>query len=376
VTGDRAVWMPDPRQLLLLGASLWRGEGAIEAWTRWRRDAPDLEAVERGSYRLLPLAYRNLGAQLHEDPEAERLKAIYRRSWSTNQLGLRIGRRAIAALDDAGLDVLALKGAALIGSAYGDLGARPMGDVDLAVRPGAIADAVRALRGAGLDPIEEDAERLLTVRHSLAFRDPDGQEIDLHRGMLWHPGLDEMFWSGSIEGEVAGARVRILNPADQLIHVCVHGAAWNPVSPIRWAADAHKVVTASDGELDWDRLVAMAEQGRMTLTLRDALACLAEDLGTTIPEQARRSLGRVRVSAGERRAHEALSRPPSVRRSLAMLSWFWERYRAQAALDGGTAGPAGLLRYLQGFWGLERLSQVPGYAMRRILRRKDLGPVP
>lgn len=366
----RAVWLPSPQQLLLLKASLWEGERALAAWTEWRREETDLDTVEPGSYRLLPLLYRNLGTQLADDPDAARLKGVYRHSWATNQLGLRVGRRAIDALDAAGLDVVVLKGAALLGSAYRDPGARPMGDVDLAVRPERVGEAVRALAETGLEAIEDDPERLLAVRHSLAFRDRGGQEIDLHREMLWRPGLDDEFWRGSIEAEVAGARVRILEPADQLLHVCTHGAAWNPVHPIRWVADGFKVIGASAGKLDWERLVTMARRGRLTLPLADALACLAEDLESAVPEEPRRELSRTPVSASERRAHEALAQPPSSRRSLAMLSWFWERYRAQAAPDGKRPGPGDFVAYMQGFWGLQRPSQVPAYALRRLLRRR------
>jgi hypothetical protein len=366
-----AVWMPTAPQLALLRASLWSDHRALEAWREWRRAEPDLDQIGRGSYRLLPLAYSNLGPRLSDDPDAGRLKGIYRRSWAMNQLGLRVGGEAIEALRATGLEVLALKGAALIASAYGDPGARPMGDVDLAVRPEGIPDAVAALRAAGFTPVEEDAVSLLTARHSLAFRHGDGQEVDLHRSMLWHPALDGDFWQGSVEAEVAGVPARVLGPADQVVHVCAHGAAWNPIHPVRWAADAYRVIEASGAELDWERLVALAVRGRLTLPLRDALDVLADDLEAPVPEEPRRALEQVPVSAGERRAHEALARPPSSRRSLAMLSWFWERHRAQAELDGGRPGPRGFLRYLQGFWGLERSSEVPAYAMRRLLRRRE-----
>jgi hypothetical protein len=356
---------------MLLRACLWEGQAALGAWAEWRHREPDLDTIEPGSYRLLPLLYRNLGPdQLVDDPDAARLKGVYRRSWAANQLGLRAGRRAIEALHAAGLEALVLKGAALLGSAYDDPGARPMGDVDLAVPPERIGEAVRLLGEAGFAASEDDPEGLLSVRHSLALHDADGQEVDLHRGMLWRPGLDTEFWQGSIEANVGGVRVRILNPADQLLHVCAHGAAWSPVPPIRWAADAFKVIEAA-AEVDWERLLAMARRGRFTLPLADALACLAGDLKAAVPEGVLRQLSQAPASARERRAHEALAQPPSSRRSLAMLSWFWERHRAQAHLDGEKPRPAGFIRYMQGFWGLERPSQVPAHAVRRLLRRRS-----
>jgi hypothetical protein len=365
-----AAWLPTPRQLLLLRACLWRGEKALAAWAEWRSEEPNLAKVERGAARLLPLLYFNLGPQLAGDPDAGWLRDVYRISWTNNQLGMKIGRQAIDAMEAMGIEVLALKGAALIGAVYGDLGARPMGDVDLAVPTTRIADAVWALQATGLTPIEEEPERVLTTRHSLAFRHADGQEVDLHRGMLWHPGLDDEFWRGSVETEVAGAPVRILNPADQLLHVCAHGAAWNPVHPVRWVADAFRSIEASGSLLDWQRLVAMARRGRLTVPIGEALEVLATDLGAPVPADVRAELSRTRVSRAERRAHDALARPPSSRRSVAMLSWFWERHRAQAALEGDRPGLTGFVSYMQGFWGLERPSQVPAHAVRRLLRRR------
>jgi hypothetical protein len=154
------------------------------------------------------------------------------------------------------------------------------------------------------------------------------------------------------------------------LHVCAHGAAWNPVHPIRWAADAFKVVEVAGAQLDWERLVALARRGRLTLPIATALDFLAEAMEAPVPSAARLELSRAPVSAGERWAHGALAQPPSWRRSLAMLSWFRERQRAQATLDGERPRLTGFVRYLQGFWGLERPSQVPTYAVRRLLRRR------
>jgi hypothetical protein len=370
VSRGHAAWLPTPRQLPLLRACLWHGDRAFAAWTEWRSGEPDLAKVELGSLRLLPLLYRNLGGRLAGDPAAAWLKDVYRGSWTANQLGLRVGRRAIDALKATDTEVLVLKGAALIGSTYTDLGARPMGDIDLAVPPPRIGEAVQALQEAGMTAIEGDPKRLLTARHSLAFRDPGGQEVDLHRGMLWHPGLDQEFWLGSIEAEVAGVGVRILNPADQLLHVCAHGAAWNRVHPIRWAADAFKVIEASGSRLDWQRVGTMACRGHLTLPIAEALDVLAGDLEAPVPEDIRTELWRVPVSRTERHAHKALALPPSPRRSLAMLSWFRERHRAQAELDGERPRLGGFVRYMQGFWGLDRPSQVPAHALQRLLRRR------
>jgi hypothetical protein len=374
VSGEgAAAWKPTPHELLLLRAGLWRGEAAQDAWRQWRRSENGaIDSLDPGSERLLPLAYRNLGPLPEDDPDAESLKAVYRESWAGNQRGVRIGKRAIEALRDAGLEPMALKGCALVESAYRDAGARPAGDFDLAVPPEHIAEAVAALRGAGFSPIEEDPLRWLKVHHSLAFADLSGAEVDLHRRILWRPGLEEELWRGSVDLKVAGVPAKALCPADQLLHVCVHGAAWNPMRPIRWAADAFKVLEASGSDLDWDRLVWMAERGRLTLPLRDTLSYLATELEAPVSADALAELAAAPVGARERRAHRVLARDPSSARSLSMMWWFWERHRAQAALDGTRPGPVAFLRYIQEFWGLQRPTQIPAFALRRLLRPRDV----
>ncbi len=367
MTGGRTtIWEPSADQVALLRAALWPDERGLAAWRRWRRSVARIDAVEPGAYRLLPLVYVNLGPLLEGDPDRDTLKGVFRQSWARNQAGLRIGRRALLSLRDAGVETLVLKGGALIVSAYAEEGSRPMGDLDVAVPSAAVDAAVAALRGAGFEPVGESPERLLRVRHSVAFRDGD-QEVDLHSGVLWRRGLDREFWAASVPIELAGTATRCLCPADQLLHVCVHGAAWNPVQPIRWVVDAQAVIGAAGSGLDWERLVAMADRGRLRAPLRDALVWLREELEAPVPAAVLTGLGGA-VSRAELRAHAAVAQPPSVRRSLAMTWWFWERYRAQASFEGRLPTPLGLVRYLQRFWGLASGREVLGYAAGRLTR--------
>jgi hypothetical protein len=371
VRGARsAIWQPSPDEIHLLRAGLWDPPAALEAWEEWRRaGGRDLDTADPGSHRLLPLVYRNLESVL-EDRDSGRLRGIYRRSWASNQFAVRAGGRAMRALAEAGVETLVLKGGALLDSAYHDLGARPMGDLDVAVPAKSVGRAVEVLLDAGLAPSDDDPDALHRVRHSQPFKDPDGYELDLHRDVLWRPGLEGELWEASLPAVFAGVQTRRLCAADQVLHVCVHGAPWNPASPVRWAADAAKVIQNQAEELDWDRLTRLAIEARLVPPLLDALSFLAGQLRQPVPANTLEALAAAPVRPSERRAHEALARRPSSGRSAAMAWWFWERYRAQSELDGRRSGPRGFLRYMQGFWGLEGTRQVPSYALRRLARRR------
>ena len=367
--GAGPVWVPTGEETELLRSALWDGETAVPSWLRWRSRQEDLDSVETGAHRLLPLVYRNLLGHVGE-PDASSLKAIYRRSWTTNQFIFRTGRSALEALATAGIDTLVLKGAALGVAHYRDVGARPMADFDIAVPPQSVRGALAALEGAGFTPRSEDAAELLSIRHSESIEGPDGFDVDLHAGVIWRPGLERSFWEAAVPLEVGGTMTLDLCPADLLFHVCVHGAAWNEVRPLRWAADAHKVITSSGERLDWDRAAELAASSRLTLPLAEAFRYLARELEAPVPAAILARLENAPVAFSERQAYEALARPPSPLRSAYMLWWIWERYRGQAEIDRRRPNPVGFLRYLQGFWALENAGRVPVEAGRRLLRKR------
>lgn len=52
---------PTREQGLLLQATVWQGQKAIEAWEKWECSV-DMDKLDPGSHRLLPQLYRNLRA--------------------------------------------------------------------------------------------------------------------------------------------------------------------------------------------------------------------------------------------------------------------------------------------------------------------------
>src|SRR5262249_8973678 len=70
--GTDGLW-PTSSQVLLLRAALGRGPEALEAWSEWksRHDLIETE-LDHGSFRLLPLVYKNLAAQETSEPQMPR----------------------------------------------------------------------------------------------------------------------------------------------------------------------------------------------------------------------------------------------------------------------------------------------------------------
>jgi hypothetical protein len=358
---------PTAEQLLVLRAALDEPATAIDSWERWRA-AVDFDDVDGGSARLLPLVYRNLGPEAFDAEVGGRLKGLYRRSWSQNQLNFKRAAQAIEVLEGAGIETLVTKGASLAVLSYGDIGVRPMDDADVLVPIARTAEAIEILATAGWSPDHDDPLAWTEVHHSLGFTGPGGGNMDLHWFALWQPARDDQLWRAAVPMELAGVATRAPCAADQLLLACVHGTPWSPLPPFRWIADAVVTIRAAGEDLEWDRVVAEAERRRLTVATGAALAYLREEFGAPVPADTLERLAAAPVSRHERAAFAAACRPDSPLRTLRMA---WDRYRRLRDLDTGAARPGGFVSFARRFWGLDSVWQLPVHAVRSLSRRRE-----
>jgi hypothetical protein len=363
VLGNR----PTAEQLLVLHAALDPVPAAALAWQHWR-EAVAFDDVDHGSTRLLPLVYRNLGADAFDAEVAGRLKGLYRRSWSHNQLIFKRAAEAIELLEGAGIETLITKGASLAVLSYDDVGVRPMDDVDVLVPIERTAKAIEVLMAAGWSPDHNDPLAWTEVHHSLGFAGAESGNVDLHWFSLWQPASDEELWRASVPLELAGVATRAPSPADQLLLACVHGTPWSPLPPFRWIADAITVIRSAEEQLDWDQLVVEAEHRRLTVAAGAALEYLSEAFDAAIPPAVLERLRAAPASRHERAAFRAAGQPDSPLRTLRMA---WDRYRRLRDLDTGATRPGNFVGFARRFWGLESVWQLPLHGARALSRRRE-----
>jgi hypothetical protein len=221
----------------------------------------------------------------------------------------RDAAEVLSVLREAGVETIALKGIALAVGAYGDVGVRPMGDVDVLVRPADGDTALAALTAAGWFAEPQPTGVGFRTVHARHLYRSGGRVLDLHRHALEQIASDEPFWSASVEIEVLGVRTRTLAPTDQLLHVITHGACWKPVAPIRWIADAELIRRSVPGGIDWSRFVAEARRRRLTPRLTAALDRLVDAIGFPVPNVVLEDLRRTPTTALERWAQRAATKP-------------------------------------------------------------------
>ncbi len=329
---------PTPTHVLLLRSALLQDESALRAWQEWKALVDLDQAVDAGTYRLLPLVYHNLRALGVEDGLMSKLKGIYRMEWTKNQLLFRTGTTVLKLFQAAGIDTLVLKGAALTVLYYEDMALRPMNDFDILVPTAQRRQAIELLLANGWRPmqhaLESTSESYLNLRRGAGLLNSHGKQLDLH----WHifskyrkPDADFAFWQDALPVKVMEVSTRALCPTDQLLHACIHGAAWNPVPPMRWISDSITILRKAGMQVDWKRLVGQAKIHRLVVPLRSALTYLEAAFQAGIPTGVLNELNAIRVPPIEIQLHQVLTSKPDWRGN---LPTYWYKHLLDLEIDG------------------------------------------
>ena len=208
-------------------------------------------------------------------------------------------------LRSEGIEVLALKGAALLIGGVSRPIARTMSDIDLLVVSGSPDEAWELCRQNGWTMVDETWTRELyrDHHHLPPLLDPEGINIglELHRTLL--PGLSRLGVDvgGMIDRSkvviVGNTPVRVPSVEDLLLHACLHFAWSNKLRHAAWRAFADVHAILADPAFSWDRFLAVARSRRARLccywTLR--LGCAVADLD--VPDDV---LARLDPSSGGR----------------------------------------------------------------------------
>src|SRR5271166_1046300 len=125
------VALPD-RSRWLLEACLRDDSRAIEAFREWRRFA-DPERMDARELRLTPLLHANMRRLGLSDQKLAWIGGQAKHIWLTGALRLRKLLPALDMLERAGVDLVLIKGAALIARFPKAVGTRPMGDFDVLI---------------------------------------------------------------------------------------------------------------------------------------------------------------------------------------------------------------------------------------------------
>lgn len=362
--GNGYVW-PTPTQQWMLRAALMPNTAGRESWEKWIASV-DIDHLDAGSFRMIPLLYRNLKRIGVESPLLGRFKGIYRRAWYENQVAMHKLSGLLREFHEIGIRTLILKGAALALLYYRDLGLRPMSDLDVLVPANKAIDAMGLLRKTGWKPEKDLLERvtqdyLLAAKACNLARNESDIKLDLH----WHvfqeclePDSDVDLWERSLPVACSDVATLALSPADQLLHICAHAMEWNAIAPMRWVADAFTVISTTP-DLDWSSVLAQARQRRLVLTLQYMLPYLRHLVDVPVPENVERELHRLPVEQVEHDWIKIRTRGVADLKISDLFRVRYGLYRRSALSSRYKPMFLGFPRYMQLIWGIAHWWQLP-----------------
>ena len=182
------------------------------------------------------------------------------------------------------------KGPVLATIAYGNVARRDYTDLDIVLQQRYIPEATALLQAAGyvpqFDPREAHAgEHGFAPGQYLFISSATGTPVELHteRTLRYFPTpLDfQELAQRLIRIEIGGVSVQTFSIEDTLVMLCVHGTKhfWER---ILWVLDVAKMITVQ--EVDWNRLLAIAEKMKSTRVLLLGLYLAHDLLGAPLPE--------------------------------------------------------------------------------------------
>ena len=287
---DRQSLLPTAAQLLLLRTALGEGQAAYDSFTAWKKAAgyASYDEIDFASTRLLPMVYRNLARAGHDDPWMGKLAGLHRFHWIQNASAQQRLLEIAKALNDDGIEFVAVGGLALWAGRYiDDLGERPMLDGEFLVSNADTPKIRQSLTSLGwrtatkmLPPISgwqsewwQSTGRPL-VRINFRWLPKPYPVLRVER-LLEHAEA----------AEIASVPLRIPDATDQLLYACVGNRQRRADDAHRtiWVADTLRILRRTGSTIDWDRFSRDATQLQSVSALDESLAYLQRQFNVELP---------------------------------------------------------------------------------------------
>jgi Uncharacterised nucleotidyltransferase len=361
LTNQLATPSTKPSHWLLLQAALLDDcTRATLAYQQWMT-SNNVDTLDPGSHRLLPLLDAAITRHQWPHPAEQRIKGVSRHTWAENTI--RISRTQLVLRDFSthGIDHMMLKGGALF-QTYGHTARRSVWDLDVLVPQRQTELAVERLRQLGYaspakpyfgpqSPISYPGMGFSSIHPN-----PLTDDVDLHWRCLYYScdrTYEARVWDRSQAYTLGTEPTRRPSDTDLLFQVIAHGMGWNTVAPIRWAADAHVLI--SSGSIDWDLLCDEAIRNRLVSEVHNGLVAIRNHLQTNVPDDVLHRLGASKKRPYDQARNFVRGREPGPIVSLTRL------FVDYIPRSSGLPIPS-------------RMSEFPGYAANSLAPNNGLPP--
>ena len=291
-----------------------------QAWETIVREA-DQQGLTSILYRWLTESHPS-----HRPPKAvqEQLKASAVRMSARNLLLAEELASVLQAFARAGLACAPIRGLALAELFYGDITARPTGDIDLLVRKNDLEMVADRLSALGFQEMNHRPGFAQAYSYTLGFlKNRHGWIVaEPHWTIAYPPFADRVdmdaVWSRCVKRRVLGMESWSLGREDLLLHLSFHYLHHGGNAPLLWLYELDRLIRHDHTAPDWAHVTRLAAQMEQEMLLAEVLGKLTGIFDTPVPGEVLSQLATSAARASNRSPAGAFS--GRLARSLAGMS--------------------------------------------------------
>lgn len=245
---------------------------------------------------LLPILYRWIKTSDERiRPPAHHLEGIKESMWRLGARNVLLAEELASILrgfEFRGVACAPVRGPALAELLYGDITARPMGDLDLLVRKEDLSRVAETLKGLGFQEMDRRPGFARAFSYTLKFvKDRHGWVIvEPHWSIAYPPFADrvdmDLVWKRCVRGRVVGVDTWLLGRGDLLIHLCFHLIHRGENAPLLWFYELDRLLRQEKAALDWPQVMLLAQETGLALFLGEVLGKVKGLFDSPIPDEA------------------------------------------------------------------------------------------
>lgn len=300
----KAPYSAEHKILLLCATSclLSEGKDLLESLLHEGRFSSRKLLYEAERHGMVPLLYaglKSLGADFVHEGMMSKIENHYHLVKFTNMMYAQELSELQRYFCEIGVKVILLKGAALVGTVYTDMGLRHVFDIDLFVNLADWKSVNEVLQRQGYTA-DRNYNLLRTSElcdYALCFRDVGFRkhkpirtpiDIHLHPNQMGNIEVEEL-WAKVETVSKAGIEMLCLCPEHQLAHLCVH---LNQHSRIRlkWVVDIYVLLQRHKTDFDWNYVIEKFRNTTTGYSIYYTLILITQLFDYSIPELVRKYL--------------------------------------------------------------------------------------
>ncbi|MDD5559566.1 nucleotidyltransferase family protein [Candidatus Methylomirabilis sp.] len=257
-----------------------------QAWEEIIRDA-----TQQG---LLPILYRWLKtSDSRYLPSALRLDQIKEGVVGVAARNVVLAQELVSILQAFQVRQVAcvpVRGLALAELLYGDITARPMGDIDLLVRKEDLSKVAEVLKGLEFQEMDRRPGFASAFSYTLEFfKDRHGGVIvEPHWSIAYPPFADrvdmEAVWERCVRGRVVDVDTWLLSREDLLVHLCCHLIHRGESASLLWLYEIDRLLRQEKATRDWPQVISLAQETGLALFVVEVLGKVKGLFDSPIPD--------------------------------------------------------------------------------------------